>query len=1029
MRNPKTKLYNSTCDKQHCRASEATAHERGFTLIASLLLLLILSGMAIGLLLMVNTEQKAGLNDVQSTLAYRAAEGAIEKMTSDLSNTFSQIQAPVPSDITTLSTLVPPPDATGVTYVNYSLTPATNANGTLKSSYSQIQTGPYQGLSALTVPVTLQATALEPLGQEVSMIRTVEVALIPVFQFGAFSDSDLAFFSGANLDFNGRVHTNGDLYLGIANGATLTFHDKLTAYGNVIRHNLSNGLLNTGYLGTVDIPTAAQGCDAAQPACRAIGQTEGSVVGAGGNPPQSAYNSGPPSWQNISKTTYSGIITDGNYGNTINTGAKQLTLPFVNGASLTNPTNSATAFQTFEIIRKPASGESATSTIGLSRMYNQAQIRVLLTDDPSELPGGISDPQNVRLSNGQYNSGPDYSKGVPAAVPGSLGALSSGGSYMTYFAEGSTAIPDPLTWNNTLTSLPPDWPYAPTNPPAGAVTLVPNPGSSPSSSVYAPLLTSATGSIPSSISICSAPSCNTYPYYTPPAAANTSMWNLVDGYLRVEVVDVNDNVTAVTKQWLQLGFARGLNPPTAPGTNPVNPKAILVLQQIAERSGNGTVDATGVAASSCGSSSCSKSARPPEVVVDSSTNQPYYGDSKQSTSVTRNNWYPINLYDPREGEPRDANAGNNSCTPNGVMNIVELDVGNLRNWLLNDAVGKTVDYTTQNGYILYFSDRRGMLPSPNGSQDHLAGTKTGDSGLEDVVNASSSAGNPDGALETIPAGKIESPEDVNNNGLLDKFGSKNLGLGFGVIGGSTVNSSVNSNALKQYVRMSSCLSSGRPNWVSGARHAIKLVDGSLGNVPTMPSGSGGFTVASENPVYIGGDYNTSAADPMWANPTGTEPAHAAASIVADTVTLLSDNWSDIGSFNNPTDASQRPASSNTYYRVAVSAGKNINFPLPSWSSAQDFGTDGGIHNFLRYIESWSGDTLNYKGSLVSMYYSTYATGTFKCCTSVYQPPARNYIFDPLFSQPQNLPPGTPMFRDIDNLSYTQTLTPRGASDP
>ena len=783
MNNPKTKLQQLTREEKQICLAGGIISQSGFTLIASLLMLLIMSGMAVGILLMVNTEQKAGLNDVQSTVAYRAAEGAIEKMTSDLSDTFSQIQAPVASDITTLSSLQPPPDATGVKYITYSLTPATNANGTLQSSYSQIQTGPYQGLSALTVPVTLQATALEPLGQEVSMIRTVEVALIPVFQFGVFSDSDMGFYSSPDLDFNGRVHTNGDLYLGVANSNTLTFHDKLTAYGNVIRHNLPNGLLDTSYndAGTVLIPTAAQGCDGSQPACRAISQTEGSLVGAGGNPPQSAYNttsseSPAKSWQNISQTVYSGMITDGNYGNTINTGVKQLTLPFVVGASLTSPTNSATAFQTFEIIRKPPAGESTTSSIGQSRMYNSAQIRVLLTDDPAELPGGISDPQNIRLSNGQYNGGPDYSKGVPAAVPTTLPALSSGGSYMTYFAEGSTAIPDPSTWNSSLTTLPPDWLYPPSNPPSTAVTLVPNPGSSPSFSLYAPMLTAATGSIPSSISICKAPGCNTYPYYTPPATANTSTWNLIDGYLRVEV-EINGGFTPVTQQWLQLGFARSLTPPTAPGTNPVNPNAILILQQIAERSGNGTLDTAGAAASSCGSSSCSNSARPPEVIIDSNTNRVYYGDSKQATSITRTNWYPINLYDPREGEPRDVKAGNNSCTPNGVMNVVELDVGNLRNWLLNDTVGKTVNYTDQNGYILYFSDRRGMLPSPNGSQDQLAGTKTGDSGLEDVVNSSSSSGTPDGALDPIPTGKNESPEDVNNNGLLDNFGMKNLGLG------------------------------------------------------------------------------------------------------------------------------------------------------------------------------------------------------------------------------------------------------------
>jgi hypothetical protein len=200
----------------------------------------------------------------------------------------------------------------------------------------------------------------------------------------------------------------------------------------------------------------------------------------------------------------------------------------------------------------------------------------------------------------------------------------------------------------------------------------------------------------------------------------------------------------------------------------------------------------------------------------------------------------------------------------------------------------------------------------------------------------------------------------------------------------------------------------------------------------MPTGNGGFTVGSENPVYIAGDYNTSNADPMWANPTtGVEPAHAAAGIIADAVTLLSNSWSDYESFANPSTASARPAAPNTYYRVAIASGKSINFPFPSWETAGDygFGTDGGVHNFLRYIEDWNNpnSTLNYKGSLVSMFYATYATGTFKCCSyAVYQPPTRNYIFDPLFAQPQNLPPGTPMFKDIDNLSYSQTLTPRTA---
>lgn len=133
--------------------------------------------------------------------------------------------------------------------------------------------------------------------------------------------------------------------------------------------------------------------------------------------------------------------------------------------------------------------------------------------------------------------------------------------------------------------------------------------------------------------------------------------------------------------------------------------------------------------------------------------------------------------------------------------------------------------------------------------------------------------------------------------------------------------------------------------------------------------------------------------------------------------------------NGPTQAQNFRPAQDTYYRVAIAGGKNMNFPFPNWENNTDygFGTDGGVHNFLRFLEDWQtpGATLNYEGSLVSMYYATYATGLFKCCTySVYQPPTRNYIFDPNFATPQGLPPGTPMFRDVDSLTYRQYLDPR-----
>jgi hypothetical protein len=205
---------------------------------------------------------------------------------------------------------------------------------------------------------------------------------------------------------------------------------------------------------------------------------------------------------------------------------------------------------------------------------------------------------------------------------------------------------------------------------------------------------------------------------------------------------------------------------------------------------------------------------------------------------------------------------------------------------------------------------------------------------------------------------------------------------------------------------------------------LKLVDGGLNRLPVrLDNNLGGFTVASENPVYVQGNYNSDGTDPYWGaanRATVADIPHAAAAVIADAVTLLSNQWSDFNSMQVPNARGSRP-SNITYYRMAVAAGKNMNFP--NITATADFGTDGGVHNFLRYIEDWGGIKLYYRGSLINLYYAEYATGVYKCCTTVYNAPNRDYSFDSSFLNPSNLPPGTPMFQDIVNLSYWQNFSP------
>ena len=1090
----------------------ARLHTKGFTLIASLLLLLLLSGIAIGLMMMVNTEGKVGGTDLQNNAAYHSAEGGIEKMASDLAGTFQNAQAPTAQQICDLGAPALQPTQAGVTWKDYTVVPGplgsacpTTLTGLAK--WGQITgSGQDAGLWAQIIPVNMLATAALPGGQEVSMTRSAQVALIPVFQFGVFCDNDCGFFNSPDLDFAGRVHANGDLYLGVASGHTLTFHDKLEAYGNVVTTVLPNGLSASAYsdTGTVLVPQAAQGCDGnpPYPACGTFTQSNGSVLGAGGNPPQSAQN---PTWQTTSLSTYHSEIIDGDYGLTptvkYGTGAKKLSLPFVNGTNFP-----------FEVIRRPQGSDSIALT--QSREYNMAQIRVLLSDTPAELPGGAADVvNNIRLA----NVGP-YQNGVPTSYPavgtpwGLAAPVPATNTYNTYFATALNGYSPDMTScggnpcpANACTSgaftyscLPADWPLAPdTLPAAVAVQTNLSPanlpliyqdataGDKPTTFALCP----PTGNVNATIPVANIPpgcptaAAPTAPYMaalTPP----TQSWNLIDGWLRVEYKDVNGNWNPVTNEWLKLGFARDLRPPTANflgapagGTfsNDVNPQAILLLQQPADRNGDGGIDKNGTAPV-CTATNIAKvctswkNARPPDVQVDAATNNPFFGedDSTQTPlaattpttyaigqavpatkqSITMNNWYPINFYDAREGEARDTDQGNNSCTTAGVMNAVEIDVGNLKLWLKGQigTTGTNVDYVAQNGYVLYFSDRRGMLYNPNAA----AQTKTGDSGLEDVINAASAAGTPDGVLET--PGGAKSPEDVNQNGILDNWGTQNLGSGqwngslnlatnlFTKTAGGSQNAQIYAAVPDNpYTpRINSCSSTARKNWVSGARHVLKLVDGSLGNLPLSPVGTaadpGGFTVSSENPVYIQGDYNSNKNDNFWPNgkQTGVPDiiGHASTAVIADAVTMLSNNWNDLASMVSAdvTQATTRPAVT-TYYRVAIAGGKNKAFPFPNWENSTDygFGTDGGIHNFLRFLEDWQnpGATLNYGGSLVSLYYATYNTGVFKCCTySVYQPPIRNYIFDADFTLPQGLPPGTPMFKDVESLGYRQLFAAR-----
>src|SRR5271168_417940 len=236
-------------------------NSRGFTLIAALLILVLLSGVAAGLLYMVANESKMGGNDLEANLAYYGAESGMEKLTADMSALYSQYMIPTNTQIQNLTNY--PPTSAMVPGINYyplpTITYPVDGSGNPVSSWNTVSSGSNQGLYAEIIPMTMQVIATRPSGASVNITRKVEIALIPVFQFGVFCGYDCSYFPGPNFSFGGRVHTNQNLFL--AAGGDLVFDDKISAYTQVVMDQLENGhLTSTGYGGTVYVPKASGGC-------------------------------------------------------------------------------------------------------------------------------------------------------------------------------------------------------------------------------------------------------------------------------------------------------------------------------------------------------------------------------------------------------------------------------------------------------------------------------------------------------------------------------------------------------------------------------------------------------------------------------------------------------------------------------------------------------------------------------------------------------------------------------------------------
>ncbi len=965
-----------------------TTREKGMALVTALLVLLLVSSIIIGLSWMVMTNQRLGGNNANRQAAFYAAEAGMEKMTADIGTQYGATNALSTADITTV--MGKAPVIPGVSYnstpssylVSYTPDPA-NGGNPLATNHT-ILSGPYAGLQGLLTPFTLTVRADLSDGSEAKLVRTVQTVGIPVFQFGIYSGVDLSYFPGPVFNFGGRVHTNGNLWL--ASGNTLTLADKVTSAGQIVVNNLANGYptfwLNSTQTPQTDTCQSSWSSSlpsnpssnpypgaimvAVVPEATCLQLVQGSVTGSVSVATIGTATAN-TNWASLSMGTktsnpmqYAGNIRGGT------TAVPALSLAIATPAVGGTPV---------ELIRRPVTGESTQLTE--ERYFTLSSVNILLDDTAALLtstPGTCGTPVDLTT--------------LAVEASGTSGAPAT--TFPAWFTGG----------------------------PEGKLPL---PTSGAQTTSYAP---------------------TTDGYWI------KAHYPIITGYILV-----NEHTTSmggcvdVTQEFLNLGYiGRNLNPiakaSLGTGTGKIPQFGVATLSGLPLASSTG--GPVGLGPSTCTDPSANAIIRlarlrdnPTSVykpsIVGGCGTAITYGSSNYQAS----DYWPNVLYDTREGVIRDTpppNPGCSGCNPNGsiaaagVMNYIELDVNNLTKWFKGSigASGKSAENVT--GYAVYFSDRRGEVSDPT------LGRKSGAYGYNDNVN-------PSDATNGCPNGSLDTGEDYDGTGASTNKVVKYANVPNSLVNNAGTGISLNSSNAKLFPTNAvlantvdatcSGLSTNWPGVIYNQavearenpplffRHALKLVNGGTISLGTCDSVPCGLTIAAENPVYIEKDYNCMPAS--CGTGTYVTSGNSAASVVGDAVTLLSNTWNDVNSFAYPYNPSGGRPGNTTTYRTAIASGKGIEF-VQITGTSQDYGTDGGVHNYLRYLESWSG-TLYYKGSLVNLFYSQQGIGVFKCCTTVYGPPTRGYTFDSEFLTPSLLPPRTPMLRDVNDIGFTQDVSP------
>ena len=126
--------------------------------------------------------------------------------------------------------------------------------------------------------------------------------------------------------------------------------------------------------------------------------------------------------------------------------------------------------------------------------------------------------------------------------------------------------------------------------------------------------------------------------------------------------------------------------------------------------------------------------------------------------------------------------------------------------------------------------------------------------------------------------------------------------------------------------------------------------------------SAGLTIATPNPMYTWGDYNTKI--------NGSSGTNRPALILSDTITALSVDWEDEDNQIWPANVLNPKVHPKPSYYCTPADDTTVNSAIFSGSAepqANEFQATGGVQNYIRYLEYWGGCKFEANGSIACLW--------------------------------------------------------------